>query len=524
MGQFGGGPDTPSRMGNIGMGFMGGFNARTPSNMIPGSPRTGSRRGAGGRQDSKRAPSRKEEESKNASMPLTAGMDLKPIQVSSTGWKPRSIGAAAAAGPTPGGDGLMPPDMVQRKVKAALNKMTPENFDRISDQILSIVAQSKSEDDGRTLRQVIQLTFEKATDEAHWAALYARFCRRMLDTMSPEIKDTSILDKSGNVAAGGSLFRKYLLTRCQTEFERGWKVNLPQKPEGETEEAAMMSDEYYRAAAAKRRGLGLVKFIGELFKLNMLTERIMHQCIHKLVDFEGVPDEAEVESLCNLLRTVGEELDRSEKSHPIMGVYFDRIHMMMETEGLPSRLRFMLLDIIDLRKANWKSKDADKGPKTIQEIREEAQRQAKAQEMERQRQQSHRGPRPAMGRGDVRFGFNQPPPDYTTSKVGSDDLRRLQSKGRPQSQTPGTFGPSNMFARSSSGRGAPMGPGGNLLKSADSRTSSRGGSSMGSAKKEERDTSSSKNAFGALADLDADIAGSPPSHDAASQMGKLNPE
>ena len=53
-------------------------------------------------------------------------------------------------------------------------------------------------------------------------------------------------------------------------------MNLPEKPEGVTEEAAMLSDEYYIAAAAKRRGLGLVKFIGELFKLGMLTERIMH--------------------------------------------------------------------------------------------------------------------------------------------------------------------------------------------------------------------------------------------------------
>lgn len=89
-----------------------------------------------------------------------------------------------------------------------------------------------------------------------------------------DIKDENIRDKNGNVVAGGSLFRKYLLNRCQEEFERGWKINLPPKPEGVTEEIAMMSDEYYIAAAAKRRGLGLVKFIGELYKLGMLTERI----------------------------------------------------------------------------------------------------------------------------------------------------------------------------------------------------------------------------------------------------------
>lgn len=30
-----------------------------------------------------------------------------------------------------------------------------------------------------------------------------------------------------------------------------------------------------------------------------------------------------------------------------------------------------LQDIVDLRNARWQSKDADKGPKTIQQIREE---------------------------------------------------------------------------------------------------------------------------------------------------------
>lgn len=104
--------------------------------------------------------------------------------------------------------------------------------------------------------------------------MYAKFCKRMLESMSMDIKDENIRDKNGNVVAGGSLFRKYLLNRCQEEFERGWKINLPPKPEGVTEEIAMMSDEYYVAAAAKRRGLGLVKFIGELYKLGMLTERI----------------------------------------------------------------------------------------------------------------------------------------------------------------------------------------------------------------------------------------------------------
>ena len=371
----------------------GSSMARTPSsstmNSMPHSPRQQSRsqRGGGGggggsKRDGYQVNNAKQEAQAAKTMPLTAGMELKPIQVSEKGWKPRSIGASqtatGAAGPTPGaaGAGHMDPDMVQRKVKAALNKMTPEKFDKIADQILTIAAQSKDEADGRTLRQVIQLTFEKATDEAHWASMYAKFCKRMLETMSPDIKDESILDKNGNIVSGGNLFRKYLLNRCQEEFERGWKMDLPDKPEGErgeekTEEAVMLSDEYYIAAAAKRRGLGLVQFIGELYKLSMLTERIMHECVKKLVDYTGIPDEAEIESLTKLLKTIGANLDSTEKGKPMMDVYFGRIQTMIDTPDLPSRLRFMLMDIVDLRKKHWQSKETNKGPKTLDEVRAE---------------------------------------------------------------------------------------------------------------------------------------------------------
>jgi translation initiation factor 4G len=333
-------------------GFPMGFApqmARTASSSSmghPQSPRNStSHRGTGGR-GSKGGKPQRENDKDAKTMPLTAGMDLKPIEISATGWKPRSVGANAAgmAGPPPGGDGYLAPDVVQRKVKAALNKMTPSTFDKISTQILDIVAQSKKETDGRTLRQVIQLTFEKATDEAHWAQMYAEFCSRMLAHMTPEIRDESMpLDKAGNVTAGGTLFRKYLLNRCQQDFEAGWKAKLPEKPEGESQEAAMLSDAYYVAAAAKRRGLGLVRFIGELFKLSMLTPRIMHMCVRRLVDFDGMPDEAEVESLTGLLKTIGENLDGEEKSRQLMDAYFDRIKAMEAVEGLPSRLKFMLM-------------------------------------------------------------------------------------------------------------------------------------------------------------------------------------
>ena len=338
------------RPGGFQMGMSKTMDRSPSSTSIsshPQSPRGNQshRGGGGGGRGSKGGKPSRDNDKDAKQMPLTAGADLKPIQTTASGWKPRSVGANATgmAGPAPGGDGHVAPDVVQRKVKSNLNKMTPNNFDKISFQILDIAGQSKDETDGRTLRQVIQLTFEKATDEAHWAQMYAEFCKRMLESMSPEIKDESILDKSGNVVVGGALFRKYLLNRCQEEFERGWKMNLPDKPEGESKEEVMLSDEYYIAAAAKRRGLGLVRFIGELYKLGMLTERIMHECVKKLVDYDGIPDEAEVESLTSLLKTIGQNLDSTDRGLGLMDAYFSRINGMMETKGLPSRLKFMLM-------------------------------------------------------------------------------------------------------------------------------------------------------------------------------------
>ncbi|CAN8097265.1 unnamed protein product [Discula destructiva] len=452
-------------------------------------------------------------------MPLTANMEIKAIEVSSTGWKPMSL-TRNAQQPVPGSD-LLDPATVQRKVKSNLNKMTPENFDKISGQILQIAAQSKDETDGRTLRQVIQLTFEKATDEAHWAAMYAKFCQCMLENMSPEVKDVTITDKQGNVVSGGALFRKYLLNRCQEDFERGWNTDMPAPKDGENKEAALMSDEYYKAMAIKRRGLGLIQFIGELFRLGMLTERIMHECVRKLLDFSGEPDEAEIESLTKLLRTIGADLDNTEKGTAMMNAYFQRIQTLVDSPGLPSRLQFMLMDIIDLRKAKWVSKDGLKGPKTREEIRADAEAAlaAKAAEASRSNTRGYQGQgqgRFNSGRGDAR-GHNSFQPNPASNNVAMDDLRRLKGSASRAASGNVSLGPTSMFnSRSNSGRR--MGPGGSLTRgNEDSASSSRTGTPGPAA---------SSNTFAALAQMsnNEDGPASPPSAAASPALNHAKPD
>lgn len=57
---------------------------------------------------------------------------------------------------------------------------------------------------------------------------------------------------------------------------------------------------------AHRRSLGLIMFFGELFKVEMLKESIMHECINKLLNSHL---EDSFECFCKLLPTCGKRLD-----------------------------------------------------------------------------------------------------------------------------------------------------------------------------------------------------------------------
>ncbi|KAJ2018194.1 hypothetical protein GGI06_002758, partial [Coemansia sp. S85] len=240
-----------------------------------------------------------------------------------------------------------------------------------------------------------------AIDEPNWASMYARLCYKMFCDVDKKVEDRNLLTKDGKYLSGGFLVRKYLLTRCQEDFERGWKVEIPQD---------MESEEYYDAMKIKRRGLGLVRFICELFLLDILTVRIMHECVKRLLSNVETPEEEETESLAKLLTTVGKKLDKPEAKN-YMDAYFVRIQAMSVNKHLTSRIRFMLKDVIELRGNGWVARMADAGPKTIAEIHEDVERKKQAEAAMR-RAPSHSGRRTdshsgrGEGPGGRRSGWN----------------------------------------------------------------------------------------------------------------------
>jgi translation initiation factor 4G len=250
------------------------------------------------------------------------------------------------------------PELVERKVKGLLNKLSMGRFESISDQIIAWANKSESEKDGRPLIQVIKLIFKSVADEKTISAVYARLCRKMMDKISPKVQDDGIKNAEGKPFAGGQLFRKYLLNCCQEDFERRWVAEETtaaaasskttedwvveesnEKTKGE--ESQLYSDEYYVAAKANRRGLGLIRLIGELFKRQMLTERIIHECIKKFLSNVENPKEEAIESLCRLLATVGSLLD-TRKARAHLDVYFSRMRELTKNKNVNARMMFML--------------------------------------------------------------------------------------------------------------------------------------------------------------------------------------
>ncbi|KAF8132090.1 armadillo-type protein [Boletus edulis] len=390
---------------------------------------------------------------------------VAPLEISANRW----VAASTVRKPGVTVTDTDSPELVDRKVRSHLNKLTMEKFDPISDQIISWANKSENEKDGRTLIQVIRLVFEKATDEAAWSEMYARLCRKMMETISPEVQDDGIKNAEGKPIAGGQLFRKYLLNRCQEDFERGWVAKeataaaaaakasedqaLKAANEKKGEESELYSEEYYAAQKAKRQGLGLIKFIGELFKLQMLTERIMHECVKKLLGNVENPEEEEIESLCQLLKTVGQLLD-VPKARAHMDVYFTRMKELCKSLNVSPRMQFMLQDVIELRDRKWVARSAVIAPTTISAVHEAAAKEKAVAAAEAQQRQF------SMSRGGSRRGGDrnvESGPDGWTTAGGS--VSRPQPKAGDLSQfgkiskaAPMVMGPSSVFTKKDSKR------------------------------------------------------------------------
>lgn len=113
----------------------------------------------------------------------------------------------------------------------------------------------------------------------------------------------------------------------------------------------------------------------------MLTSKIMVYCMNNLVD---KLEEEKLECLCKLLTTIGEQVESEVKEQ--LDNVFKKMQDIVERKSnkISSRVRFMIQDVIELRRRRWVIKSVvDSQPKMMDQIQKEAEQQQRHIEVSR---------------------------------------------------------------------------------------------------------------------------------------------
>lgn len=271
-----------------------------------------------------------------------------------------------------------------RNVRAILNKLTPQNYNILLEQFKGLKIDMKIR-----LSRVIDLIFDKAVREPSFVVQYAGFCSELI-----HIK---VMEKNENGDTVEVKFKNLLIEKCQETFFRemysdveNYNERLKEIEECEDEkkkkELEDVLDDDKRHS--RKRSIGNIKLIAELYKLNMLNAKIMFACFMNLLKHQH---EEYIECLCALITNIGLDLTnaiKKSKSNDSME-NFDSIFKQLKEiyDGkselkASSRIRFTILDLIDLRKDNWIPRRKAEGPKTIAQVHEDMDQEARRKNME----------------------------------------------------------------------------------------------------------------------------------------------
>lgn len=260
---------------------------------------------------------------------------MKPIQKGENAWKPNNT--------------VSENDAILKKINGILNKLSVDNFEKLSTDLLDIEIGTNE-----LLENVVGSIFNKAILEPHFGEIYAKLC---------------VCFGNFNIQ-----FRRYLLNKCQSEFEsvqidadtifkklEEEELNIKNLPLDECKKYSMLEDLTIRKTKKKNKITGNIVFIGQLFKSQMISEPIIHSCIQT---FLGNKTNNNVECLCKLLEITGDKIKGN------IEFYIKELEEISQNKDqFDPRHRFMAKDILDLKKNNWVPRKKKQQPLHANKIR-----------------------------------------------------------------------------------------------------------------------------------------------------------
>jgi len=237
-------------------------------------------------------------------------------------------------------------ETMEKRTMGLLNRITPENFDKLAFQILLIAEGSvpgdgsKPSDEGR-FAAVITSILDKAARDSMFSAQYAALCLFLGKHFEPRYDDMLAFDKM-------------LVGLCERQFSSQW-----------TDVSENVADP---ELLGRRRDtlFGTVLIIGELFNRKLLPSELITEGIINAILSEGPRRRRAIgiETVCKLLGICGQNMDRETVSK-----YVDAMSASAEHFGFRTRV---LVETVEEMMANGgRHRIAKERPRTLEEVRTE---------------------------------------------------------------------------------------------------------------------------------------------------------
>eukprot|EP01059_Diplonema_ambulator_P012246 TRINITY_DN22493_c0_g1_i1.p1 TRINITY_DN22493_c0_g1~~TRINITY_DN22493_c0_g1_i1.p1 ORF type:complete len:768 (+),score=233.55 TRINITY_DN22493_c0_g1_i1:58-2361(+) len=282
---------------------------------------------------------------------------------------------------------------LKKTVHGILNKLTPEKYDILSRQIID--PDTKITSNTKYMELTIEQIFDRAVVQPSFCEMYADLSKLI---SKAELSLQKQQAGQGAQKAPASVFRRLLVETVQKEYNKHKKKGMKEGEEG---------------AEEKKRKLGNIQFVGELYRKAMLTDKVMHLIITEILygskavnnDTAFMPEGGDLEVLCRLLNTTGKELEaRAPQVAEQPGapdyakqidVYFERLEQL--TTRIESiRIKMLILNLCDSRKNGWPVCHKESKAKKLDDFERESEENEK-RKLEGIRLQNFTGDKTAWG-------------------------------------------------------------------------------------------------------------------------------
>jgi len=244
--------------------------------------------------------------------------EIKPLEKSSNRWKPSVLC----------GEDKSEVETILSKTNSILNKLTEENLTTLTEQLITMLI-----DDEEVLTGVINLIYDKALDFPKFSKIYAELCK--------------VIQSSDTVYRnyGANNFITRLAKKASTVFKTISSANIGSLADYTEEE---------RKYLIKLRYLGNIEFICQLYKLKLLMDKVPFICAQELLEQKNdfITEEDSLEALCKMIKSLG--LFLHQKNPDRLNLVLSKLVERKEKGDLPLRIRFMILDLEDMRKHNYR--------------------------------------------------------------------------------------------------------------------------------------------------------------------------